>query len=82
MSDDFHRPTLTFPQSAYNATQVRLYGISPNGGELLFPGEEKSISGEEFDISVKSRTNDTSNNEKLKSKWKRLAKMESLHVAR
>lgn len=27
MSDDFHRPTLTFPGDAYNATQVRLYGI-------------------------------------------------------
>ncbi|MDR6289548.1 MULTISPECIES: hypothetical protein [Inquilinus] len=28
MADDFHRPTLTFPDGAYNATQVRLYGIS------------------------------------------------------
>jgi hypothetical protein len=27
MSDDFHRPTLTFPNGAYNATQVRLYGV-------------------------------------------------------
>ena len=28
MGDDFHRPTYTFPNMAYNATQVRLYGIS------------------------------------------------------
>ncbi|RWO00809.1 hypothetical protein [Mesorhizobium sp.] len=27
MSDCHHRPTLTFPGGAYNATQVRLYGI-------------------------------------------------------
>lgn len=30
MSDEFYRPTLTFPApGAYNATQVRLYGIFP-----------------------------------------------------
>lgn len=28
MSDDFHRPTLTFEYDVYSATQVRLYGIS------------------------------------------------------
>lgn len=27
MSDDYHRPTLTFPRGGYNASQVRLYGI-------------------------------------------------------
>lgn len=27
MSADCHKPTLTFPKGAYNATQVRLYGI-------------------------------------------------------
>jgi hypothetical protein len=27
MSDSYHRPTLTFPDGAYSATQVRLYGI-------------------------------------------------------
>jgi hypothetical protein len=31
MSDDFHRPTLTYPNGAYNPTQVRLYGISGIG---------------------------------------------------
>lgn len=28
MSNDYHRPTLTFPDGGYNATQVRLYGIA------------------------------------------------------
>ena len=28
MSDEYHRPTLTFPKGGYNASQVRLYGIS------------------------------------------------------
>ena len=27
MSDNYHRPTLTFPNGLYNATQVRLYGV-------------------------------------------------------
>jgi hypothetical protein len=26
---EYHRPTLTFPDKLYNATQVRLYGIKP-----------------------------------------------------
>ncbi|TIO38582.1 MAG: hypothetical protein E5X96_02665, partial [Mesorhizobium sp.] len=71
MSADCQRPTLTFPQSAYNATQVRLYGISPNGSELLLPGEERSISEEEFDIAVRSKVYDTSNNEKIKEQIKK-----------
>lgn len=74
MSADCQRPTLTFPQSAYNATQVRLYGISPNGSELLLPGEEKSISGEEFDIAVRSSINDQSNNEKIKKQIEKISK--------
>lgn len=41
MSDDYHRPTLTFPSGAYNATQVRLYGIAPKLG-LIFPGDESA----------------------------------------
>ena len=41
MSDDFHRPTLTFPDNAYNATQVRLYGIGyqPVWGAMKEPGQ-------------------------------------------
>jgi len=37
MSDDYHRPTLTFPSGAYNATQVRLYGLGADIG-LSVPG--------------------------------------------
>lgn len=39
MSDEYHRPTLTFPSGAYNATQVRLYGIAPQL-KPIFPGDE------------------------------------------
>jgi hypothetical protein len=42
MSDDFHRPTLTFPDGAYNATQVRLYGIAANGG-WVFANNSKTL---------------------------------------
>jgi hypothetical protein len=28
MSNDYHRPTLTFPRGGYNASQVRLYGLT------------------------------------------------------
>lgn len=48
MSDDHHRPTLTFPDSSgYNGSQVRLYGIASTaeraiesidrGGSTIFP---------------------------------------------
>ncbi|RWO00808.1 hypothetical protein [Mesorhizobium sp.] len=44
MSDDYHRPTLTFPEGAYNATQVRLYGIEAEIG-ISIPGQASEISG-------------------------------------
>lgn len=40
MGDEFHRPTLTFPDGAYNASQVRLYGL-PGVPGLIFPGKPK-----------------------------------------
>lgn len=43
MSDDYHRPTLTFPNGAYNATQVRLYGIEAEIG-ISAPGQASEIS--------------------------------------
>ena len=43
MSDDYHRPTLTFPEGAYNATQVRLYGIEAEIS-ISFPGQASEIS--------------------------------------
>lgn len=42
MSDDFHRPTLTYPNGTYNATQVRLYGVSSNPS-ILYPKKSASI---------------------------------------
>lgn len=47
MSDCHHRPTLTFPGGAYNATQVRLYGIIQNTWVLSIsePWKSKVIGG-------------------------------------
>ncbi|MCV3211130.1 hypothetical protein OHD62_31190 [Mesorhizobium sp. YC-39] len=42
MSDCHHRPTLTFPGGAYNATQVRLYGIIQNTWVLSTSEPKKS----------------------------------------
>jgi hypothetical protein len=42
MSDDYNRPTLTFPGGAYNATQVRLYGIAATQG-LSFQGHPSTL---------------------------------------
>jgi hypothetical protein len=41
MSTDYHRPTLTFPDTTYNATQVRLYGVGyrPAIGAAGNPGK-------------------------------------------
>ncbi len=46
MSDDFHRPTLTFPDEIYSATQVRLYGKSAGTG-LIYPGKSKTTPQQE-----------------------------------
>lgn len=48
MGDDFHRPTYTFPDAnrAYNATQVRLYGISLPPVFVGFDPTSKQWSGE------------------------------------
>ncbi|MES0001136.1 hypothetical protein NKJ90_20455 [Mesorhizobium sp. M0051] len=57
MSDDFHRPTLTFPDGAYNASQVRLYGI-PGSGGLVFPGNSKAVGTKNTSISSNMSTGD------------------------
>ncbi|RUU12837.1 hypothetical protein EOD23_06285 [Mesorhizobium sp. USDA-HM6] len=57
MSDDFHRPTLTFPDGAYNATQVRLYGI-PGSGGLVYPGSSKAVGTNNTSISSNISTSD------------------------
>ena len=51
MSDNYHRPTLTFPNGAYNATQVRLYGIRAETG-LGVPGQPAAL--EDTGISIAS----------------------------
>ncbi len=53
MSDEFYRPTLTFPAGAYNATQVRLYGIAPKSPDtgILIPNVAK-LRGKVGDLEV------------------------------
>ncbi|WP_157678609.1 hypothetical protein [Mesorhizobium sp. WSM1497] len=65
MSDDYHRPTLTFPSGAYNATQVRLYGIAPGGGDLVYPNHPKNLESADFAISVRSQSDDVSQNDQF-----------------
>lgn len=62
MSDDFHRPTLTFPTGAYNATQVRLYGIRSDTG-LGVPGQPAAFA--DTGISIESDSNAGINREEL-----------------
>jgi len=51
MSDDYHRPTLTFPSGAYNATQVRLYGLSADIG-ISIPTVPATFSGTGMNVEV------------------------------
>ncbi|MDX8443288.1 hypothetical protein [Mesorhizobium australafricanum] len=53
MSDDYHRPTLTFPKGAYNATQVRLYGITPKS-DLLKHIDANNIESTNKKIRIKT----------------------------
>jgi hypothetical protein len=67
MSDDFYRPTLTFPSGAYNATQVRLYGIRPNenNSKIIYPGRKEPVKIQlgdlEVSLSVSPDTSDPKN---------------------
>lgn len=45
MSADCHKPTLTFPEGAYNATQVRLYGIRQRSFVLSVDTPKKTTRG-------------------------------------
>ena len=62
MSDAFHRPTLTFPTGAYNATQVRLYGIRSDTG-LGVPGQPAAFA--DTGISIESDSHAGINEEEL-----------------
>lgn len=51
MSDEFHRPTLSFPKQAYNATQVRLYGLKAKG-RLVYPENPLSLGDSNMNVTV------------------------------
>jgi hypothetical protein len=56
MSQDFHKPTYTFPNGAYNATEVRLYGrpgIFQKSGEV-------TVNDKTFNISVSVKQKEAS----------------------
>lgn len=55
MADDYHRPTLTFPTGAYNATQVRLYGKAADSG-LIYPNNPRSVNSASGNVSVSTDT--------------------------
>jgi len=73
MSDDFHRPTLTFPDGAYNASQVRLYGI-PGSSGLVYPGSSKAVGTRNASISSNISTNDLNKDEEANAKLNKLVK--------
>lgn len=58
MSTEYHRPTHTFDAGAYNATQVRLYGLQANGGSATAPGTF-DVDDMVISIEARSRTEDT-----------------------
>ncbi|TIW00629.1 MAG: hypothetical protein E5V85_03250 [Mesorhizobium sp.] len=64
MSDDYHRPTLTFPNGAYNATQVRLYGIAAEIS-ISIPGQASEISS--TNIFVQTAHNVDANDRDIKT---------------
>lgn len=56
MSDDYHRPTLTFPKGGYNASQVRLYGIvgkDQKHSKEVADGQPQEFTVESGDFTVK-----------------------------
>ncbi|PTE12270.1 hypothetical protein [Mesorhizobium helmanticense] len=70
---DFHRPTLTYPNEAYSATQVRLYGIPGNSG-VFFPNNPHPVGSRSgIDVSVTasagSAAQDTAANQKVKAEF-------------
>ncbi|MER8508748.1 hypothetical protein NKH91_11510 [Mesorhizobium sp. M0894] len=70
MSDDFHRPTLTFPDGAYNASQARLYGI-PGSRGLVFPGSSKAVGTNNTSISSNISMDDPKDDEKTNAEVKK-----------
>ncbi|QJP13375.1 hypothetical protein G3545_06720 [Starkeya sp. ORNL1] len=66
MGDEFHRPTLTFPNGAYNASQVRLYGL-PGVGRLLFAGESGAAGGANISVSANLSTGSPEEDERARA---------------
>jgi hypothetical protein len=60
MSTEYHRPTHTFEAGAYNATQVRLYGI-PAQAMIGTKGSPALFSAEDMTVSIEAK--ETSSNE-------------------
>jgi|GEM_PF-1385864 len=69
MSDDFFRPTLTYPGGAYSATQVRLYGLLPDSMPcgILYPGQKPifKTNGGGLEVAVSVTTGDQKLDEKF-----------------
>ena len=67
---DFHRPTLTYPNGAYSATQVRLYGIPGNSG-LFYPNNPHPVASKYgIDVSVTAAAGSTAQNTAANAKFK------------
>ena len=71
MGDEFHRPTLTFPDGAYNASQVRLYGL-PGSGGLVFPGQSKAAGSSNINVSANLSTGDPGDDQEAQNQIKKL----------
>lgn len=71
MSDDFHRPTLTFPAGVYNASQVRLYGL-PGSGGLVFPGKSMVMENNPVNFSTNISTGKPSDDKKINAQIKEI----------
>src|SRR4051812_47835984 len=52
MSEEYHRPTYTFPYGAYNATEERLYG---KPGIIQSETGDAYVNGENYEIHVDVR---------------------------
>ena len=63
MSTDYHRPTYTFEEGAYNATQVRLYGIDPQSLPG-FEGRVARFSADDMTITVEDKPDDSKEDSK------------------
>jgi hypothetical protein len=53
MTEDCNKPTLTFPNQVYNATQVRLYGL-PSQYRISVPGKPSSFAMNDVSFTVEN----------------------------